>query len=213
MNRQSTLDYIAQKYSLDLGTKRMPVEIPNAGRNDMAVLFNELGFQVGVEVGVAEGLYSEVLCRANPGVKLYCVDAWQRYADYSDYTSNDVLGNFHEMAKARLAPYDCTLVHKFSMDAVWDFEPESLDFVYIDGNHSLKYVIEDITEWSKRVRPGGVVSGHDFRKSTTGHAAHVVQAVQAYTDAYRVWPWFILGSKKVVEGEIRDTHRTWMWVK
>jgi hypothetical protein len=38
------------------------------------------------------------------------------------------------------------------MDALNDFEDDSLDFVYIDGNHEFPYVAEDLFHWSKKVR-------------------------------------------------------------
>ena len=53
------------------------------------------------------------------------------------------------------------------MEAIKDFEPNSLDFVYIDANHDKEHVTEDIEEWAKIVRPGGIVSGHDY-----GHFKH-----------------------------------------
>ena len=207
-----TLNHILSKYNLDIA-RRMPSEIANVGRDDLAILFAELGFSVGVEVGVERGVYTEVLCRANPQAKIYGVDAWQHYDEYRDHVSQEKLDGFYEDAAQRLAPYDCELIRKFSLEAARDFEPESLDFVYIDGNHSLEYVIEDISRWSKRVRPDGIVSGHDYRKSKTSYVAHVVHAVQAYTDAYRIRPWFVLGRKAIVQGEVRDRNRSWMWVK
>ena len=42
---------------------------------------------------------------------------------------------------------------------------------------------------------------------------HVVQAVHAWTDAYEVDPWFVLGLKSKSEGLLRDNHRSWFWVK
>ena len=48
------------------------------------------------------------------------------------------------------------------MDAVKDFADRSLDFVYIDANHEPQFVEEDIREWSKKVKVGGIVSGHDY---------------------------------------------------
>ncbi len=48
------------------------------------------------------------------------------------------------------------------MDALEDFEDNSLDFVYIDGDHNFKHISEDIYEWTKKVRSGGIVSGHDY---------------------------------------------------
>ena len=96
---------------------------------------------------------------------------------------------------------------------VGDFKDESLDFVYIDGNHGLKNVVHDIVEWSQKVRKGGIVSGHDYRNPQNNRSYHVVQAVNAYMVAYKIMPWFILGSKRVLKGEVRDGARSWMFVK
>ena len=51
-----------------------PVRIKGFTRQKLAALFGELGFKFGVEIGVAEGIYSLVLCQNVPGLKLYCVD-------------------------------------------------------------------------------------------------------------------------------------------
>jgi hypothetical protein len=67
------LTFVATKYGLNLHA-RSPIEIPNVGRDDLARLFHLLGFQRGVEIGVEQGLFSEVLCQQNPGVELFCVD-------------------------------------------------------------------------------------------------------------------------------------------
>jgi len=48
------------------------------------------------------------------------------------------------------------------MEAVRDFPEESLDFVHIDANHDYDYFMPDLIEWNKRVKVGGIVSGHDY---------------------------------------------------
>ena len=70
---------------------------------------------------------------------------------------------------------------------------ESLDFVYIDGNHHFDFVMQDIIEWSKKVRAGGVVSGHDYYRFRN---AGVVDAVNTYTHAHQIWEWFITDEPK-----------------
>lgn len=208
-----TLAYIVDKYSLDIH-KRMPVEIPDFGRTDLAALFAELGFRIGVEVGIEVGLYSEILCQANPELELHAVDPWKTYSSYREHVTQAKLDQMYIEARERLTPYNCEIIRQFSMDAVELFEPNSLDFIYIDGNHSLRYITQDICEWSKRVRPGGIVSGHDFKRiKAPVTMLHVVPAVHAYTDAYRISPWFVLGRKEEREGETRDSSRSWMWVK
>ena len=53
-------------------------------RDDLALYFKERGYKTGAEIGVDRGLYSEVLCKSNPGVKLYCIDPWKIYKDNTD---------------------------------------------------------------------------------------------------------------------------------
>jgi len=208
----NTLDFICNHYNLD-PTARTPVEIPNAGRDDLARLFGQLGFTRGAEIGIEQGVYSEVLCRANPGVKLYCVDAWQAYKGYRDHVSQEKLEGFYETTQQRLAPYAVEFIRAFSMDAVKQFEDRSLDFVYIDANHELPFVMFDLIEWSKKVRPGGIVAGHDYYQSTRQDTKnHVVYAVDAYVRSYRIKPWFLLGTKAKVDGEVREKSRSWFWV-
>jgi hypothetical protein len=194
--------------------KRMPIEIPNAGRDRLAVLFAELGFTKGAEIGVEQGAYSEVLCKANPGLKvLYCVDAWQHYAGYRDHVNQQKLDGFYIATKARLAPYPAVLMRAFSLDAIKVFEPNGLDFCYIDAAHDLVSVINDLAAWSKLVRPGGIIAGHDYCRTKNDFQLHVVDAVNAFTNAYRISPWFLLGTKEERPGEIRDKRRSFLWVK
>ena len=148
-------------------------------RVDLAQYFAELGFKVGAEIGVAQGYYSEILCQKNPGLKLYCVDYWQPYRGYMDFRKKETFKGLYEEAQARLSPYNCVLIKKFSMDAVKDFADKSLDFVFIDGHHGYDYIKEDIREWSKKVRKGGIVSGHDYYLTPAGNMG-VMDAVDEY---------------------------------
>lgn len=202
--------YIVQKFGLD--TRKSPVEIPNIGRDGFAALLNDMGCVRGVEIGVEQGLYSDVLCRAIPGLDLYCVDPYKAYGGYRDHVSQPKLDRFFEVAQARLATYHVTFIRNFSMAAVHDFDDASMDFVYIDGNHSIQHCINDIAEWSKKVKPGGIIAGHDYARYRLPNQIQVVQAVNAWTDANEIAPWFLLGRQAKVEGEIRDNARSWFWV-
>lgn len=210
----STLDYILKKFNIRFGRRTlMPIEIPNLGRDNLATLFAELDFKSGAEIGVETGIYSEILLKNNPKLKLYSIDPWKAYAGFRDHTVQDKLDSLYKEAKTRLAPYNCKIIRKFSMDAVKDFANNSLDFVYIDANHSFLNIASDIVEWSKKVRLGGIISGHDFVKHKQHMNIHVKQVVIAYTDAYAIKPWFVLGSYEEIPGQIRDNSRSWMWAK
>lgn len=214
-----------------LKLKGSPAEIPDCLREELPEFFVEMGFKEGVEIGTAKGIFAEFFGRA--GLKLHCIDPWLSYGDYEyDKNSEKSLNDQLEEAKARLVPYpNLNLVRKFSMDAVKDFKDESLDFVYIDGNHGFKFVTEDIFEWSKKIKKGGVIAGHDYiytnRPFDDIHAKYVVDA---YTKAFRINNWYVLGRAKIgdyknvrlnehttimmnKDGERRNKYRSWFWIK
>jgi hypothetical protein len=128
-------------------------------RNDLPKIFFELDFQVGAEIGVERGLFSEVLCQENPGVELFCIDPWVAHPLCDD---PNLMESYYEEAKKRLSSYDCKLIRDYSEEAVKRFSEESLDFIYIDGDHSYQGVTHDLNEWTKIVKKGGIVSGHDY---------------------------------------------------
>ena len=206
----NTLDYITNKFKVDLN-KKSPINIPEAKREVMAQTLAELNFNVGVEVGVWQGEHAEILFKANPKLLLYGIDSWVPYKGNRDYHSYSYQPSY-EQARSVLAPYSCTLIRSFSMDAVKDFEDKSLDFVYIDANHGFRYVIDDIAEWSRKVKKGGIIYGHDFHKSVRRwNLQQVYYAVSAYAYANRINPWFSLG----VEDPKLDKGNgvpAWMWI-
>ncbi len=198
-----------------LKLKGNPAEIPDCSRDDLPQFFVEMGYRVGAEIGVDKGEFSVKFCQA--GLKLFAVDPWRYDDDYQDRHSQKRLDSFYELAKKVLSPYSSSaVIRKTSMAAVSDFADASLDFVYIDANHQLRYVIEDLVGWSKKIRPGGCISGHDYiytNPRTRAGICHVIYAVNAYTQAYDIKNWHLLGRKEVLPGEIRDKWRSWMFIK
>ena len=206
-----TLDYIIKKFNLDTD-RRLPIEIPNYGRDNLAELFHELDFKKIVEVGVCAGEYMEVLAEANPDAQIWGVDPFYPYDEYGDYRRQSSIDKYHEKAKARAEKYGVTLIEKMSVDGAKDFEDGSLDAVYIDANHRYEFVVADIHAWLPKVRKGGIISGHDFAKIKHPTNTHVYQAVLGYTDSHQVKPWFLIGQNAMIPGEVRDAMRSWMWV-
>lgn len=210
----STLEFFQKRFDLNLNQRKMPIEIPNFGRDQLADVLNELDFRIGVEVGVASGEYSAVLARANPQMKLFGIDPYVPHNDYKDYTSMRTFETLRNGAIKKLnSRKNYEFIEKFSMDAVKEFGDETLDFVYIDANHDFVNVTNDIYEWSKKVKPGGIIAGHDYLFSSNNHTIHVKNVLPAYTAAYKIKPWFVLGREANDEGLIRDRPRSWMIIK
>ena len=146
-------------------------------RTDLSKLFSGLGAEIGVE----QGIFSEIICQNDNVKKLYSIDAWKAYREYRDHTRQSKLDGFYEISKKRLESYNCEIIRKFSEDAVTDFMDDSFDFVYIDANHDYKHVYQDICLWIKKVKSGGIISGHDYiRRKGQSHLYAVVDAVNDY---------------------------------
>lgn len=130
------------------------------------VLFLKVRFQdkplTGAEIGVAAGANSELMLRILNLKKLYLIDPYQPYTDWGNRFLTTYASSYVE-AKNRLAKYEDKTVFllKTSMEAL-NFVPNSLDFVYIDGNHSYEYVRNDIVYYYQKVVKGGVLGGHDY---------------------------------------------------
>ena len=208
-----TLVYLRERFNLNLSA-RCPIEIPNIGRDNLGEMFRDLGFKKGVELGVERGVFSETLCKGNPDMWLYGVDAWQPYRGYRDHVSPEKLVKFKQITLQRMRPYKFSAINEFSMNALNMFDDGELDFVYIDANHEFLQVASDIYHWSKKVRLGGIVAGHDYRQNKRFKTTnHVVYVVDSFMRSFRVKPWFLLGTKEIIPGEIRDKARSWMYVK
>lgn len=211
----NTYEYILKKYNLN-PKQEFFIEIPNIGRNNLANLFAELGFNLGAEIGVAVGHYSEILCQANPNLHLYSIDPWKISAYEPDVIPSQVaivetqeqFDAEYEEAKKRLVSYNCTIVRKDSLAAAKDFADNSFDFVYIDANHDFVNATNDIDTWKKKVRPGGVLAGHDYKNFSLKKRNHVKWVVDAYMQVYSMLPCFIVGA-----GVVHDHAPSWFWVK
>lgn len=196
----NTLDFIASQYQLDLN-QPSPISVFRSREWSLPRLIKALGFTVGAEVGVDEGIYSETLLKINPQFRLYLIDSWSRDDGYSELQGID-LEQRYNAAKARLKLYrKAMFVREFSMNAVKRFADESLDFVYIDAAHDYEHVSEDIREWSKKVKKGGIIAGYGY-KDVPGFG--VIKAVDEWVKQNDIKPLFIL--RKAI-------YPTWMYIK
>ena len=216
-----TLEYLGKRFAVDIS--KQIVEITDVNRIIMAQVLGELGFKVGAEVGVAEGIHAKVLLDNIPGLRLHLIDAYKHYPGYQEY---DGLDKVKEEMIGRMIKSNVVIHQKLSMDAVSYFENDSLDFVYIDGAHDFKNVANDLCEWSKKVRIGGIVFGHDYKQHgpfiDRGHIRHQVDVkdvVRAFCHAKNAYPLFELNNAKRDEIFGRDNpgwlfvrrERNWIW--
>lgn len=149
-------------------------------RKTIYQMFRDEGFTVGAEVGVGYATNAVDILETMPEVKLYLIDPWTGTARTPRFYRT-----VHRRAMKNLGPYkDRTVVmHMTSELAASDFDEGSLDFVYIDGDHSYDAVMLDIILWGRRVKSGGLLAGHDYVR-TTRHG--VARAANDYARYHRL---------------------------
>ena len=49
-----------------------------------------------------------------------------------------------------------------SLEAAPLIPDHSLDFAYVDARHDYASVLEDLEAWFPKVKPGGILAGHDY---------------------------------------------------
>lgn len=202
-----TIDHLLSNFEVSGNSIR------NINRSSMAAFLGRIGFRTGAEIGVAEGNHARILCQNIPDLRLYCIDAYQHYQGYDEYFD---LEKCFEEAKQQLKTFNATFHRLFSMEAVREFPDASLDFVYIDGGHDFKNVANDIFEWSQKVRPGGIVFGHDYKHRAKPHgsryAVHVKDVVDAYVSAFEIKDFFVL-ENKIKDPTFGNDNPGWLFVK
>ena len=172
-----------------------PVRLRTLTRKKLVEYFGLYGLTKGAEIGVDRGRFSEYMFKVIPDLYLLCIDPWYwKLRGESRYQST----------VRRLEPYNATTIRETSMRAVVDVPTESLDFVFIDGDHTFDYVMSDIIWWSRRVRYGGVVALHDHYRFRGGG---VVQAVEAYTREHGIDRWFLTDERTPTAFWVREPFR------
>ncbi len=161
---------------------------------------------VGAEIGVAEGAFAAKMLEDAEPSQLHLIDPWSHLEKGSDLLeSADLLQKTartrksDDAAKAvprnpegekaykavekRFAGDERVKLHRqYSYKAVTQFEDGYFDFVYVDGNHQYEFVLRDLMDFAPKLKPGGLLFGHDFFEDPFAKAENygVVDAVGVF---------------------------------
>ena len=124
-----------------------------------------------VEIGLGYGKSSAYLAveiiNSEKSIKLDCVDCW----DMHDDPNQDYTMAFKNNLEPVWDKLDISVIQNFSTEASKLYKDNSLDFVFIDGDHSYEAVTKDINHWLPKLKKTGLIAGQD-RKSTRLNSSH-----------------------------------------
>lgn len=157
------------------------------------------------EVGVLRGGFSAAILQSTTPSKLYLIDLWkqQPITDYDDKANVSdseqekcyqyVLKRFSKQIRQNVV-----VVRRGYSDQQLNALPEnSLDWLYLDANHSHGALSTDLRAARRVVKPDGLILGHDYCAcDDEGHEFGVIQAVSEFLDEY---PWMALVALTVEE--------------
>jgi hypothetical protein len=190
---------------------------PPHQREDFGHFLNKLGL-VGeaAEIGVFRGEYSRILLDTWHGRLLHLIDPWQHQSDYQDIANltdehfNRCLAETQQNLQRHAGRFR---IHRLkSIEAAQYFFDHSLDFVYLDANHSFAAVSEDLRTWFPKLKSGGIFAGHDYldgrlpeglfgvASAVNEFAGEIGVAISVTREA--VWPsWYFIKPKTTLSAE------------
>lgn len=137
------------------GREKFP-EYENSRLSVVERIIRDNDYTVGAELGVQTGYLYFHLLETFPELKLYGVDIWQG-------AKRNIYQEMEKEVMQRSRGYGdrAVIQKKFTNEAVNLHAGGSLDFVFIDADHSYTGVKRDIIDWWPKIKIGGTMIGHD----------------------------------------------------
>jgi predicted O-methyltransferase YrrM len=155
---------------------------------------------VGIEIGTDDASTAAYLLATNPHLFLHTIDPYEAYIDWNGNNMNETnrknTWNLYLNKMQKYIDENRTLHHmEYSDTAVSKFDDESVDFVFIDGLHTYEQVLIDCHNYYPKVKPGGIISGHDF---------NVIEGVNRAVKEF---------ASEVGKNILQTQYDVWYWIK
>jgi hypothetical protein len=158
------------------------------------------------EIGVWKGDFSAQILRAEKSIELHLIDPWafdprfpQRWYGGAIARNQADMDKVHDSVVSRFRKFSNVKIKRLhSLEAASLYAVGSLDWVYIDGDHSASAVEKDIRAWFSKIRPGGVLVGDDYDWSDESGARSVQAGVESACRALNVVPERIEGGQYLI---------------
>ncbi len=173
-------------------------KLEGAYRHDVIKLLPKKTGNIGVELGVARGIFSQRMVESGYFENFFGIDVYGDTHDTEEYKE----------ALNRVGLFNNYKLLRMSFDEAYDlFDDESLDFVYIDGYaHTGEEGGDTIFKWANKVKNGGVIAGDDY--STRWPL--VVEAVNEFIKQ----TGFDLKVTTIIEPHVSySSHPSWVTIK
>jgi predicted O-methyltransferase YrrM len=127
-----------------------------------------------LEVGVWKGEYAAAILEQCPFIRrYYMIDPWANLPDWNKpcNASSEVFGKAYEQAMGvtDFASSKRVVLRGRTKEMVASIPDKSLDFAYIDGDHTLRGITIDLVRLLPKLKEGGILGGDDFTDTPWQH--------------------------------------------
>lgn len=101
---------------------------------------------------------------AHPESRLYCIDPWEDYAEYSEYKNEQpaIYNTFLSNVEKSGVKEKIVVKRGYSNQELPKLPDDFFDVIYIDGNHEPEYALEDAVLSFRKLKKGGVMIFDDY---------------------------------------------------
>ena len=148
------------------------------------------GWKVGAEIGLWYGRTFFHLLDTVPGLVLYGVDDWRPVKELTHHKDQE-RNRMDVWERAKNYKGRAIILEMPSLVAAQVVGDDTLDFVFIDADHSREAVLGDIGVWVPKIKPGGFATGHDWDWASVRSAviASLPDATPGTGGNDWVWSW------------------------
>src|SRR6478752_1326008 len=181
-----------------------------------SALLNRVDARSVLEVGVFRGEFAEKLLKRTPSIeRYYMLDPWRHLEDWEKPANrdDDTFERFYQEAMERTAPYaeKRVVLRGRTTEVIDEIPDESLDFAYIDGDHTLRGITIDLIRVARKVKPSGWIGGDDLHPSIFHHGPEfeptLVFPYSVYFAEALGTPFYALPFRQFLMPKSGDGHR------
>lgn len=127
-------------------------------------LFQQQETIVGLEIGVASGWTMNHFLQNLPNLQLTGIDPYIGYMDGNIKIAQEMLDAQYLAAQDNISDFAPRgkILRGYSQDFVNLFEDKSLDYIFIDGDHSYEGALRDCELFFPKIKSNGIFAGHDW---------------------------------------------------
>lgn len=121
---------------------------------------------VGCEIGILYGNNLRYFLDHIPAIqKVYAIDPYLEYQDWCGMATQEALNHCRQEAMKLLdtVKHRIEFLYMVSDQAHVYIPDNSLDYIFIDGDHSYEFVSRDLANYYSKVKPQGIFAGHDYQ--------------------------------------------------